>query len=62
MVRQQADFTLERETKGTVRYQEITQLGKEDSYLIGTLYLRKAALREAGAEGWPQRLTVTVED
>lgn len=61
MVRQQAVFALERETKGSVRYQEIVEPGNEETYVIGTLYLRKRALRDAGAEGWPQKLIVIVE-
>ena len=57
------DMTLERETKGAVRYAEDQS---DPLYLLGTLYLRKAALAAKGEElggekGWPQRIRVTVE-
>ena len=54
---------LERETKGALRYQEISLDGKavpegdSEAYLIGTLYLRKSQTEQP----WPQQLTVTVE-
>jgi hypothetical protein len=50
-------FTVEKETKGAVRYAEVTQKGEEDSFAIGTLYLRKTAL----SEPYPETLTVTVQ-
>lgn len=44
-------FFLERETKGAVRYQEVTEGGRvkeinnpDDQLVIGTLYVRKSAL------------------
>lgn len=40
-------FTLERETKGAIRYQEVTEAGDVatvDQQLIGTLYLRKSGV------------------
>ena len=56
-------FTLERETKGALRYQEVKLDDKPvtvdspiDERLIGTLYLRKAKVT-----GAPQTLVVTVE-
>ena len=56
-------FKLDRETKGALRYQEISADGKElksdmDGSLIGTVYLRKARLGGA----IPQTLTITVDD
>lgn len=57
-------FTLERETKGAVRYQELDALGKPidtrtnmDAAIIGTLYIRKAALNGQ----IPVRIKVTIE-
>jgi len=50
-------FAYERETKGAVRYQEVTPDGVDD-YAVGTLYVRKTAL---GKEPYPQALTVTVD-
>lgn len=44
-------FTLERETKNTVRYQE-----SSDPQVIGTLYVQKLAL----GTPYPETLTVTV--
>lgn len=38
----EATFSLERETKGAVRYQEQDE---EDNPKIGTLYIKKSALR-----------------
>lgn len=48
-------FTLERETKNTVRYQEETE-GKPPA--IGTVYLQKWAL----GENPPRNITVTVAE
>ena len=45
-----ARFSLERETKGAVRYSEV------DTEIVGTLYIRKAAL----SEPFPKELTVTI--
>jgi hypothetical protein len=52
--KQTATFEFERETKGTLVFDE---KDPKDNPLIGTLYLRKARL--AGQR--PQRLTITVE-
>lgn len=56
------DMTLERETKGAVRYAEDQS---DPLYLLGTLYLRKAALaaqdKDLAEKGWPKRIRVTVE-
>ena len=41
-------FNMERETKNTVRFQEVTAPGEEDTAQIGTLYVQKKALRELG--------------
>ena len=50
-------FTLERETKNTVRYQETN-----DPQTIGTLYVQKMALKAlAPGDGYPEALTVTLE-
>lgn len=54
-------LTLERETKGAVRYQEVDEngqiLGKVDA-VVGTLYVRKKAF----PDGPPQTLSVTLDD
>ena len=40
-------FALDKETKGTFRFKEVDENGKEaDPYLIGTLYIRKSAFVE----------------
>jgi hypothetical protein len=57
-----AEFVLERETKGALRYQEVDDKGQPVETVwakIGTLYIRKTAF-ERGTEP-PNRLTVTVE-
>ena len=48
-------FTIEKETKNTIRYQEQTVAGKPP--VIGTLYLQKWAV----GEDPPQKITVTIE-
>ena len=45
-----ARFSLEKETKNAVRYSEV------DTEIVGTLYIRKAAL----SEPFPKELTVTI--
>ena len=50
------NFTLEKETKGAVRYQEVAE--KEPT--IGTLYLRKWVFGTSG--DYPKNLTVIVKD
>lgn len=51
-------FTLERETKGAVRYFESDQIGNrmEKNFMIGTLYIRKDKLPAVP----PTHLEVTV--
>lgn len=52
-------MVLEKETKGTVRYQEMSDDGTEkDNPVLGTLYVKKAILDGAR----PPRLTVTISD
>jgi hypothetical protein len=57
-----AHFAKERETKGAIRYQEVvsatdaTPVNVGNGALIGTLYIRKAALRGKA----PRRLIVRV--
>ncbi len=47
-------FKVEKETKRTVRYQEVT----EGAPIIGTLYVQKRALKDMekvdGETGWPE--------
>jgi hypothetical protein len=57
-----AEFVLERETKGALRYQEVDDKDQPVETVwakIGTLYIRKTGF-ERGTEP-PNRLTVTVE-
>lgn len=57
----QINFTLERETKNTVRFAEdmAGQLADHPGTpVVGTLYLQKAAHAKLGA---PDRITVTIE-
>jgi hypothetical protein len=58
----EASFKFEKETKGTLRYQEIDEKGQVIDQVwakIGTLYLRKNAFAR-GAK-FPQNLRVTLE-
>lgn len=52
-------MTLDKETKGTVRYGEP---GQEEP-LIGTLYVPKITLKKMGGQddAWPQRINVKLE-
>lgn len=50
-------FTVEKETKGAVRYQEDKEPLSEG--VVGTLYMRKSAFKELGQI--PPTLMVTVE-
>ncbi len=54
MERQTLVFTVERETKNTVRYQE-EAVGKPP--VVGTLYVQRWALGDPA----PQRITVVIE-
>ena len=57
----QINFTLERETKNTVRFAE-DEAGQPADHpgttVVGSLYLQKAAHAKLGAPG---RITVTIE-
>ena len=54
-------FAFYAETKGAYRYAEV--LEGMSPVIIGTLYIRKEALRMAGYNGKaPEEITVTVED
>ncbi len=48
-------FSKEKETKGTVRYQED---GDRDDHMVGTLYVKKQAFDGAA---YPETLNVTIE-
>lgn len=50
-------FTIEKETKGAVRYTEQKDALSEG--VVGTLYVRKSAFKEL--EQIPTELTVTIE-
>lgn len=59
-MRRTVTMTLERETKGALRYRGIADDDPmTSSYLIGTLYLRKAAVCGEGSP--PEQINVTVE-
>ena len=52
-------FTLEKETKGALRYKEVDVAGNEvpqGKFIMGTSYLRKS-----GVEGMPKNFTMTLE-
>ncbi len=51
-------FSIERETKGTMRYKEQVA-GEFDEPVSGTLYVRKSAFKAEGRV--PEVLTVTIE-
>lgn len=51
-------FTLEKETKGAVRYAE-QGVGQFEEPTVGTLYVRKSAFKELGRI--PQQITITLE-
>jgi hypothetical protein len=54
-------FTVEKETKGAIRYQQVKEDGSphtiEGGAQIGSLYIRKSAFAEGAA---PQKITITV--
>jgi hypothetical protein len=52
-------FMFDKETAGTIRYQEI--VGSSDKGTIGKLYVRKDALRRLGYSTAPSELAVTVD-
>lgn len=55
------EFTLERETKNTVRYEEVPADPKvPEEVAIGSLYVQKKALRGIGNGQFPVTLTVTI--
>lgn len=59
-------FEFKNETKGAIRYTEVTSGDNGDPLAnreakIGTLYLRKSALREMGFTHVPSTLAVSVE-
>lgn len=53
------NFALEKETKGALRFEEVTKPGTPD--LVGTLYLRKDRVEKENDGKFPQTLKVTVE-
>jgi hypothetical protein len=54
-------FVMQKETPGTVRYQEVTEEGEQVA--IGTLYVRKkAAEKLTKAVGYPNEITVTITE
>jgi len=57
-MRFQLKFTFEKETKGAFRFKE-ADVGKFDEPKVGSLYIRKSALKELGTV--PQSVEVTIE-
>jgi hypothetical protein len=53
----QINFTFERETKNTVRYQAVTE-HELDQPGIETIYVGKQAIRAAGLKSIPKSLTI----
>jgi len=53
-----AEFVFEKETKNTVRYAEEET---DSPPIIGTLYVKKWALKKLNGGSFPQRIAVTVE-
>ena len=54
---------LEKETSGAVRYQEIGEDGlPKKNFLLGTLYMRKSELAQAGKNlgGYPKGITLEI--
>ena len=56
MDKQTLTFSLERETKNTVRYQEEPETGSPQ--IVGTLYVQKWVL----GDPLPEKLQVTIEE
>jgi hypothetical protein len=52
-----ATFTLEKETKNTIRYQEIDG---DQPPIMGTAYVQKWALKKLGNGTAPSRITITI--
>lgn len=53
-------FELEKETKGAVRYAELTGGGLNEP-TVGTLYIRKSGLAKMGLDSIPPAIKVTIE-
>ena len=54
MKEQDIKFTIEKETKNTVRYKEVKV---DNSFIIGTLYVQKSYL----GDNAPKEITVTIK-
>lgn len=52
-----ATFEVERDTKNTVRYQEIDG---DQPPIMGTAYVQKWALKKLGGGSAPQRIKITI--
>ncbi len=52
-----AKFVVEKETKNTVRFQEVES---DSAPILGTLYIQKWALRKLG-NGTPKMIEVTIK-
>lgn len=56
-MKQQITMHFSRETKGALLYREPASDLGDPNYLIGNIYLRKAAIE---GESWPRKITITV--
>lgn len=50
------NFEFEKETKGTIRFKEIS-----DDPVVGTLYIKKAHLDELGIKGADDKLLIIID-
>ena len=50
------NFEFEKETKGTIRFKEIS-----DDPVVGTLYIKKTHLDELGIKGAGDKLTIIID-
>ena len=53
-----AEFVFEKETKNTIRYQEAET---DSPPIIGTIYVKKWALKKLNGGSFPRQITVAVE-
>lgn len=56
----QVRFVIEKETKNTVRFEEIEN-DQNVEQVIGRLYIQKAVLKQVKPDGWPREIAVTIE-
>ncbi len=52
-----AEFQMERETKNTIRYEEITG---DQPPIMGSAYIQKWALKKLGGSDAPHKIKITI--